>query len=129
MKFKLTFLISIFFLFIFFLAGCSNPDIIKEKKIEFLDKTELENNTTVYRYKFKFNGSAWMDVSAYVKKENLNYIISINDPIENNLNSCTYMSDLDEQNLEITNRVKRETVSNLDEAIEKSIYFYLADNI
>jgi hypothetical protein len=39
------------------------------------------------------------------------------------------MSDLDEQNLEITDRVKRENVSNLEEAIEKSIFFYLAANI
>ena len=83
----------------------------------------------VYRYKFKFNGSAWMDVSAYVKKESTNYIISINDPIENNLNKYIYKPDLDKQNLEITNRVKKETVSSLEDAIEKSIFFYLADNI
>lgn len=129
MKSTLSLLFSAIIFSLFLFMGCSNQDITKEKRLEFLNKTTLKNQTTIYKYKFNFNGNAWMDISAYVKKENLNYIISINEPVENNLNTNTYSPDLDEQNLEISNRVRRETASGLEEAIEKSIFFYLSDNI
>ncbi|MBU2492168.1 MAG: hypothetical protein KJ571_06040 [Bacteroidetes bacterium] len=109
--------------------GCSNQELTKDSKIEFLSKSKVNDHTTIYKYKFQFNGKAWMEIPAYVKKENNKYEISVNQPPANNLNKNIYTPEIDEGNLIISNRIRHETVNSLEEAIEKSILFYLSDNI
>lgn len=127
LKFKTPFFLLSFILVIS--VSCSSPILNDENNLEFLNETELNDNTSVYHYRFKFNGSAWMKVSAFVKREEDKYIISINRPADNNLNIYTYTPDTEMNNLDIASRVKKETAANLKEAIKKSIFIYLADNI
>ena len=109
--------------------GCSNQELIKDNKIEFLSKTQLNDQTTIYNFRYRFNEKAWMEIPAYVKQQNNGYNISVNQPHSNNLNTNIYNPDIDEENLIISDRIRRETVNSLEEAIEKSILFYLSDNI
>jgi len=120
-----TVIILIYILF----NGCSSSQQTVENRIEFIEKSEENNQVTLYKYKFNFESDAWMNITAYVKKEKTNYIISINGPAENNLNVSKYYSESDENNLVITNRVKPENAVSIEDAIKKSILFYLADNI
>lgn len=109
--------------------GCSSSQPAAENRLEFIEKSEENNQIILYKYKFNFENDAWMNITAYVKKEKTKYLISINGPAENNLNVSNYNSESTENNLVITNRVKPENAVSLDDAIRKSILFYLADNI
>ena len=112
-----------------FISSCSQTEILNYNKLEFINKSVGKNKTSIYKYRFNFEDSAWMEVSAFVKKINMNYVISIAAPAENNLNNYTFFPDLVEQNLTVPNRVRRESASDIDDAIKKAIMIYLADNI
>ena len=129
MKPHLFLFITVIILFFAAAEGCSSSKPSAEQRLKFINKSELKNQTSLYNYRFNFENDAWMNITAYVKKESANYIISINEPSENNLNVCTYSHEKDQQNFIITNRVRSETVFSLEEAIVKAIMFYLADNI
>ena len=129
MKTSTSFLILAAFLLIMVFTSCSASEPNAEKRLELINTSELNKLTTVYKYKFNFENDAWMDVTAYVKKDKSNFIISINGPAENNINNYTYHPELEKNNLTITNRVKLENAGSLEDAIRKSILFYLADNI
>lgn len=129
MKTSNSFLILAAFLLIIIFTCCSASEPNVEKRLELISKSELNKLSTVYKYKFNFENDAWMDVTVYVKKDNSNYIISINRPAENSLNVCTYSPEKEQHNFKITNRIRSESVLSLDEAIVKAIIFYLADNI
>lgn len=129
MKSLLNNILPFLFFSVLFFTSCSSSENTTQNKLEFVEIKEINSKNSVYKYKYNFEGSAWMDLSAYVKKETSSFIISINDPVENNLNVYTYFPKRDKENLKITNRVRVETAASLEEAIEKSILFYLADNI
>ena len=82
-----TIVILLFTLLIIY--SCSNKEITKEERLQLIEKKTLSDEYTVYHYKFNFEGNAWMDVAVYVKKELSDYIISMNDKAENNLNIYT----------------------------------------
>lgn len=129
MKTSTSFLILAAVLLIMIFTSCSASEPNVKERLEFISKSELNKTTTMYKYKFNFENNAWMDVTAYVKKDNSNYIISINRSAENSLNICTYSPEKVLHNFKISNRIRFETVVSLDDAIVKTIMFYLADNI
>lgn len=111
----------------FLLSNCSASGPKADLAYKFVSKRGIATGTDRYTFAYSVNNGPMQNMDIYVYEEYNNYLIS--PEFVKSQAQTTYLYDTTEPNRNFTStlRMSKDTVNNLQEAIQKAMLWYIED--